>query len=73
MPPHISFEGKIAIALALLALLGTGAIMIAPQQMWIGWTLVAVAVVGFVLLGIHHISSVVAPRPLLCLNDGGLR
>lgn len=58
---QISFEGKIGIALALLGLLGAGAIMVAPQALWIGWTLIGVAVVGLLWLGIHHVGSVVAP------------
>ena len=33
--------------------------MVAPQQVWIGWTMIAVAVVGIVILGINHVSSVV--------------
>lgn len=57
----ITLEGRIGIGLALLALLGAGAMNIAPQQAWIGWLLIVVAVIGFVLLGIYHVSSTVAP------------
>jgi len=51
---QISGEGKIGIALALLALFGAGAIVIWPQNEWIGWVLIAIAVVGFVILGLYH-------------------
>jgi hypothetical protein len=60
----ISLEGKIGIFLALVGLFGAGAVMVAPQQVWIGWTLIGVAAIGFVLLFVHHVSSAVAPsRP----------
>jgi hypothetical protein len=51
---HISGAGKIGIALALLALGGGGAVMVAPEQLWIGWTLITLAVSGAVALTIHH-------------------
>jgi hypothetical protein len=54
---RISAEGKIGIFLALIGLLGAGAIMIAPQQLWIGWTLIAIAVVGLLILGLYHFWS----------------
>jgi len=57
----ISTEGKIGIGLGLVALLGAGAIMVAPQELWIGWTLIVGAIVGLVGLGIYHVSSVVGP------------
>jgi hypothetical protein len=50
----ISTEGKIGIFLALIGLLGAGAIMIAPQQLWIGWSLIAIAVIGLIILGFYH-------------------
>jgi hypothetical protein len=51
---QISPEGKIGIALTLLGLAGGGAIVIAPNQVWIGWVMIAVAVIGLVLLVLHH-------------------
>jgi hypothetical protein len=59
----ISDEGKIGIGLTLLFGAGTGAVLIAPQQQtWIGGALIAISVVGFVLLAIHHIRTR-APKP----------
>jgi hypothetical protein len=51
---QISAEGKIGIALALVGLGGAGAIMIALNQVWIGWTMIAVAAIGGGLLTLHH-------------------
>lgn len=48
---HFSSEGAIGIGLGLIALFGTGAIMIFPTRLWIGWSLIAVSVIGFALLG----------------------
>lgn len=47
-------EGKIGIALGLFGLVGGGAIMIAPNQVWIGWVMIAVAAIGLILLAAHH-------------------
>jgi hypothetical protein len=51
---HISGEGKLGIALGLVGLAGGGAMMVAPTHTEIGWTLIAIAVAGFVTIGIHH-------------------
>jgi len=70
---QISSEGKIGIALALIALAGSGAIVIAPNQVSIGWGMIAVAVVGCILLVLHHFEVVwrrmipTARMPLLSL------
>ncbi len=51
---QISLEGEIGICLGLLAILGTGAIMIYPTRLWIGRTMIATAVAGLFLLGFQH-------------------
>jgi hypothetical protein len=51
---HFSTEGEISIGLGLLALLGSDAIMIFPTHLWIGWTMVAAAIAGFLLLVLEH-------------------
>jgi hypothetical protein len=51
---HISPEGEIGIFLALLALLGSGAIMRFPTRLWIGSTMIALSIVGFFLLAFQH-------------------
>src|ERR1700693_1544003 len=51
---QFSPEGKIGIFLGLVGLAGGGAIMIAPEKLWIGWTLVGLACAGGVGLGFHH-------------------
>jgi hypothetical protein len=43
---QISLEGKISILVALVGLAGAGAIMIAPEKLWIGWSLIVAAVCG---------------------------
>src|ERR1700722_4701813 len=51
---QISLEGKIGIWLALVGLAGAGAIMIAPEKLWIGWGLISLAGLGSTALGFHH-------------------
>ncbi len=51
---QISLEGKIGIWLALVGLAGAGAIMIAPEKLWIGWGLISLAALGSTVLGFHH-------------------
>jgi hypothetical protein len=54
----ISAEGKISIGLTLLLALGSGVVMIAPeQQVWIGWAIIAVATLGLVALVIYHFAT----------------
>jgi hypothetical protein len=76
---HFSTEGEISIGLGLLALLGSGAIMIFPTHLWIGWTMVIAAIVGFLLLVLEHYGlwamktvpaigiAISAPALLVCL------
>jgi tellurite resistance protein TehA-like permease len=54
MGMQISTEGTIGIALGLVGLAGAGAIMVFPQDIEIGWCLIAVAVIGFIWLAIAH-------------------
>lgn len=51
---QFSLEGKTGTLLALVGLAGGGAIMIAPEKLWIGWGLITVAAVGALALGFHH-------------------
>ena len=51
---QISLEGKLGLLLGLVALAGAGAMMIAPEKLWIGWALIALAGAGGVGLGFHH-------------------
>ncbi|MFZ0766819.1 hypothetical protein [Bradyrhizobium sp.] len=51
---QFSLEGKTGILLALVGLAGGGAIMIAPDKLWIGWGLITIAALGSVGLGFHH-------------------
>jgi hypothetical protein len=53
----ISTEGKIGIALGLLGLLGAGAIMVAPTQLLIGWSMIAVSVIGAIWLLFSHFEN----------------
>jgi len=50
----ISSEGKIGIVIGLLALAGGGAIMVFPDQLLIGWAMIAVAVIGGIWLALFH-------------------
>lgn len=53
----ISTEGKIGIGLGLLGLLGAGVLVVAPEH-WVkvaGWTMIAIAMAGFLLLGGHQL------------------
>ncbi|WP_316227755.1 hypothetical protein [Bradyrhizobium sp. SZCCHNR3015] len=52
----VSFEGKLGILLGLLSLAGAGAIMIAPEKLWIGWSLIVLAAAGAIALGFHHLG-----------------
>ena len=54
---QISTEGKIGLSLALVGLFGGGAIVRYPDQAWIGTAMMVVAVLGFLLLGLHHYRS----------------
>jgi hypothetical protein len=62
-PTQFSAEGKIGISLTLLGLFGAGAIAVAPDQVWIiGWTLIAIAVIGLVLLFLYHVATYRRPH-----------
>jgi hypothetical protein len=50
---QISGEGKLGILVGLIGLAGAGAIMLAPEQRWIGWTLIAIALTGGIGLGVY--------------------
>lgn len=67
----ISTEGKIGIALGLIGLAGAGALVVAPAP-WVtavGWTLISVAAVGGIALGVHHFQLAWVFRK----SDGYLR
>jgi hypothetical protein len=58
-PMHISPEGKIGIALGLVALAGAGALVVAPEP-WvtgIGWIMIAAAIIGGAMLAWNHFST----------------
>jgi hypothetical protein len=68
----ISTEGKIGILLGLIGLAGAGAIMIAPTELWIGWTLIAIAGLGLAALAVYHFGTrVLRPKAphLHCFFD----
>jgi hypothetical protein len=51
---QITAEGKLGLCLGLIALAGGGAMMVAPDKLWIGWTLIGLAGLGGIGLGFHH-------------------
>jgi hypothetical protein len=55
---RISGEGTVGLIIGLLALGGAGAIWVAPDQLWIGWSLLAIAALGGVTLFVHHFSFI---------------
>ncbi len=64
-PTSNSYEGTVAILLALLGLGGTGALQVLPHPYndYVGWTLIWVAIIGAVALGVYHVSRTVeAPK-----------
>src|SRR2546425_7343191 len=68
----ISLEGKIGISLALLALGGAGAVMVAPEQLWIGWGMIGIATVGGVALAMHHFERTIRGASVLVLIGTGM-
>src|ERR1700730_7260141 len=56
----ISTEGKLGLALGLLALGVSGAVWVAPDHTEIGWSMIAVAVVGGIALAHHHFREMLA-------------
>lgn len=55
---QISGEGKIGFGLALVFGLGGGAIMVWPEDRWIGWAMMAFSGTGLLFLGAHHFAMV---------------
>jgi hypothetical protein len=53
---HISGEGKIGIALGLVALAGGGGAMNWPDHSEIGWAMMIIAGIGGVMLADHHFA-----------------
>jgi hypothetical protein len=55
---HISDEGKIGVALALIGLGGAGALFVLPHPYadYVGWFLIGVTVSGFFWLGLLHLK-----------------
>jgi hypothetical protein len=61
----ISTEGKISILLGLIGLGGVGALQVLahPYNDYVGWTLIWVAIIGAVALGVYHVATTVeSPR-----------
>jgi hypothetical protein len=61
----ISVEGKISILLGLIGLGGVGFLQILPHPYndYVGWTLIWVAIIGTVALGVYHVATTVeSPR-----------
>jgi hypothetical protein len=57
MQQPISTEGKLGLILGLLALGGTGAIMIWPDHTELGWAMIAIAVAGGAALACYHLGE----------------
>ncbi len=55
---HIIGEWKIGLLLGLVALAGAGALVVSPATIApeIGWAIIAVSAMGFVMLGWHHFA-----------------
>jgi hypothetical protein len=47
-------KSKTGILLAQLSLAGAGAIMVFPQHTEIGWGLIVISIIAFILLAFHH-------------------
>jgi hypothetical protein len=56
----ISTEGKLGLALGLLALGGGGAVWVAPDHTEIGWIMIGLAVAGAIALAVHHFHEMLA-------------
>jgi hypothetical protein len=54
----ISTEGKLGILAGLVGIGGAGAIMVWPDHVEIGWTLIGIATVGGIMLAAHHFRDV---------------
>jgi hypothetical protein len=57
MATTISGEGKLGLALGLIALGGAGALGVWPTHQEIGWILIAIAIVGGAALTAHHFKE----------------
>jgi predicted membrane channel-forming protein YqfA (hemolysin III family) len=64
---RISGEGKFGILVGLMAMAGTGALGVAPSYPWIGWCLISIAVIGFVVLVYHHFAETLGGRRTLAI------
>ena len=62
---RISGEGKFGILIGLVSMAGAGLIMLAPDRPWIGWGLVAIALVGAIVLLFHHLYESLGRRRAL--------
>ena len=69
---HISTEGKIGIALGLVALLGAGAIVVWPEHTEIGWAMMAIAAVGGLALAVHHFGEAWSATAKVVAVIGGI-
>lgn len=77
----ITPEGKIGIALALFGIGGAGALFVLPHPYAdiVGWSLIAVAVIGLTALGFNHLTGRSGTRwikpaigiAILCVIFGG--
>ena len=58
MADGISTEGKLGILLSLIGIGGAGALFVFPHPYadYVGWSLIAMAVVGLVLMAIYHFA-----------------
>jgi len=54
---QISLEGKLGLGLGLIAMAGAGAMEVAPDKLWLGWSLITTAAIGSVALGFQHFKS----------------
>jgi hypothetical protein len=67
----LSNDGKIGTALALVGLGGGGALYVLPHPYadFIGWSLIAISVLGLLLLGLYHFrGGVVGPSNLILVG-----
>jgi hypothetical protein len=56
----ISTEGKLGLAISLLALGGGGAVWVAPDHTELGWIMIGVAAAGAIALAVYHFEAALA-------------